>query len=54
LILLGHDVFAEHMRQAHELMQRLAIPHLYENATRRVHRWDTGWLEEAVSLLSRS
>ncbi len=52
IAILGYDAFAEHMKQAHESMQRLDIPHHYNNATWRAHRWDSGWLEEAVRLLS--
>ncbi|MBI4903395.1 MAG: hypothetical protein HY820_07165 [Acidobacteria bacterium] len=51
IALLGYDAFAEHMKQAHEAMQRLEIPHHYDNSTWRAHRWDSGWLEEAVRLL---
>jgi hypothetical protein len=51
IALLGYDAFEEHMRKAHEAMQRLNIPHHYDNRTRRAHRWDTGWLEGACRLL---
>jgi hypothetical protein len=53
IALLGYDAFAEHMKQAHDLAARLEIPHHYENSKWRAHRWDSGWLEEAVALLER-
>lgn len=51
LAILGYDAFEEHTRKAHEALHRLKIPHYYENDTRRVHRWDTGWLQGACRLL---
>jgi hypothetical protein len=45
--------FGEHTQAAHELMERLRIPHLYENSTSRAHRWDSGWMEWAVEALDR-
>jgi hypothetical protein len=27
---------------AHDLMNSLNIPHIYDNPTRREHRWDSG------------
>jgi hypothetical protein len=49
--LLGYDAFREHMEKAHALMERLGMAHRYENTVRRVHRWDSGWLEGAVGML---
>lgn len=47
----GYGGFQEHHSRAHELMERLGIPHRYENSLRREHRWDSGWLEGAVAAL---
>jgi hypothetical protein len=58
LALLGHGYFGgpnprygHHLEDAHALMERLGIPHLYDNATAREHRWDSGWVEGAVAAL---
>ena len=41
----------DHVDQTHELMERLGIPHIYDNTTYREHRWDSGWMEEVVAAL---
>ena len=43
----------DHLSAGHELMRELGIPHHYENDTRREHRWDSGWLPDAVAALDR-
>lgn len=43
----------DHLTAAHELMDELGIPHVYENDTQRAHRWDSGWLPGAVAALDR-
>lgn len=43
----------DHITAAHELMEELGIPHLYDNGTRRDHRWDSGWLPDAIDALDR-
>lgn len=53
LALSGYDAFEEQTRQAHELMRSLAIPHHYDNSTRRPHRWDSGWLQPALDSLDK-
>ncbi|MBI3207288.1 MAG: hypothetical protein HYZ37_00125 [Candidatus Solibacter usitatus] len=53
IALTGHGSFEAHMREAHELMVRLRVQHLYENSIKRVHRWDSGWLEEAFAALDK-
>lgn len=40
-----------HVDQAHELLESLEIPHIYDNSTEREHRWDSGWMEAAVAAL---
>ncbi len=51
LAVLGYGSFNEHTQNAHELLDALGIPHLYDNGTRREHRWDSGWLEPALRAL---
>lgn len=61
IALLGYGNFGrdapewtfDHLSEAHRLMDDLGIPHLYDNGTKRRHRWDSGWLPEAVELLDR-
>lgn len=43
----------DHLTAAHDLMDDLGIPHLYDNETPREHRWDSGWLPDAVAALDR-
>ncbi|MDN5686032.1 MAG: hypothetical protein L0G94_05010 [Brachybacterium sp.] len=43
----------DHLSAAHELLDDLGIPHLYDNDTSRKHRWDSGWLPDAISALDR-
>lgn len=51
LILTGYGNFAQPMEEAHRLLEELEVPHEYDNAAHREHRWDTGWVEQAVGLL---
>jgi S-formylglutathione hydrolase FrmB len=51
LVLTGYGNFREHHRNAHRLMERLGIQCAYRDGPARKHRWDSGWLEEAVGLL---
>jgi enterochelin esterase-like enzyme len=51
LILTGYGSFRQDHRQAHELLTRLEIPHLYRDGPKRKHDWHSGWVAEAVGLL---
>jgi putative esterase len=51
LALLGYGSFSEHTQKTHEFLDALGIPHLYDNRTRREHRWDSGWLDPALQAL---
>ena len=35
----------------HDLLNQLAIPHVYRDGPQRKHDWHSGWVEEAVGLL---
>ncbi len=37
--------------EIHRLMVELGIPHRYLYEKKRIHRWDSGWIPEAVSFL---
>ena len=43
----------DHLSAGHDLMEELGIPHHYHNHTRREHRWDSGWLPDAVATLAQ-
>ncbi|MGB4137977.1 MAG: alpha/beta hydrolase-fold protein [Microbacterium sp.] len=43
----------DHIGEAHLLLDELGIPHVYDNDTYRAHRWDSGWLPDAVAALAR-
>jgi len=52
LVLTGYaGSFRSHHIEAHELLQELGVPHVYRDGPKRDHRWGSGWLDEAVSLL---
>lgn len=51
LVLLGYNLFREHQVGLHELLLRMKIPHDYEDGPKRAHRWDSGWLPDAISRL---
>lgn len=59
IALLGYGNFGKHAPQwtfdhlsaGHDLMDELGVPHVYRNETRRKHRWDSGWLPEALAAL---
>lgn len=46
----GYGSFRQHHQQAHSLMERLEIPHLYADGPQRKHHWDGGWVPEAVRM----
>jgi hypothetical protein len=48
-----HPKFGPHLEQAHALLKSLGIRHIYDEGTCRDHRWDSGWLEEAVAALDQ-
>jgi hypothetical protein len=47
-----HPTFGPHIEEAHALMESLRIPHIYDDSSQREHRWDSGWLEPAVTALA--
>ena len=51
VILLGYGNFRQQHQQAHALLQKLDIPHVYRDDPERKHDWHSGWVEEAVGLL---
>ena len=51
IVLLGYGLFRSDVVSAHELMQSLDISHTFRDGPKRVHRWDSGWLREAIEIL---
>jgi hypothetical protein len=47
----GFSDFRGHHQFLHFQMQKLGIPHEYEDGPCRAHRWDSGWLADAVAFL---
>jgi hypothetical protein len=47
-----HPKYGPHIEEAHALMERLRIPHIYDDSVQREHRWESGWLEPAVAALA--
>ncbi len=52
LVLSGYANFRGQHVRIHEEMTRWGIPHVYRDGPKREHRWDSGWLPEAVELLA--
>jgi S-formylglutathione hydrolase FrmB len=48
LTVLGYDAFQDQIQQAGDELQKLGVPHFFDNDTRRKHAWDSGWFPEAV------
>lgn len=53
LILLGYGNFRAEHEQAHALMDKLKVAHEYRDGPERKHDWHSGWVNEAVELLTR-
>ena len=52
LVLTGYaGSFRQHHIKTHALLKELEIPHVYRDGPKRDHRWGSGWLDEAVTLL---
>lgn len=51
LVLMGHGFCRDQVEKAHQLMETLKIPHVYDNRTKRVHQWQSGWFPDAVRYL---
>lgn len=54
LALLGYGGFRKEHQQTHALMEKLKIPHVYEDGPSRKHDWHSGWVAEAMRLLTKS
>jgi hypothetical protein len=53
LVLSGYANFRLQHVRIHEEMARWRIPHVYRDGPKREHRWDSGWVPEAVELLMK-
>jgi hypothetical protein len=53
LVLTGYGSFRGQHVRIHEDMTRWGIPHVYRDGPAREHRWDSGWVPEAVELLMK-
>jgi hypothetical protein len=51
LALYGYSDFRGQHQFLHHYLLRLGIPHSYEDGPRRQHRWDSGWVKQAVEFL---
>jgi hypothetical protein len=52
LALYGYSDFRGHHQFLHFRMLKLGISHEYADGPRREHRWDSGWLPEAVGFVA--
>lgn len=51
LILMGYGEIKDQVEQAHSLMESLHVPHMYDNRIEREHKWQSGWMPDAVKYL---
>lgn len=54
LIHLGFDNFRDHHERAEALMKKVEVAREYRDGPRREHLWGSGWLPEAVEMLTRT
>ena len=52
LVLLGYGNFQAAVTAAHQRLNTLQIAHVYRDGPARKHHWNSGWLQEAVTLLA--
>ena len=52
LVLTGYDNFRTHHETAHRLLDEAKVPHVYRDGPKLKHVWNSGWVEEAVELLT--
>lgn len=50
----GIGSFLKQQAAAHQLLKKLNIPHEYTDGPKRIHRWDSGWIKDAVDWLAES
>lgn len=50
LTILGRDLYGDHARAFHALLDEHRVPHRYDNGLRYQHRWDSGWVPDAIDL----
>jgi hypothetical protein len=53
LALYGYSEFRGHHQFLHYRLLQFGIAHDYADGPRRAHRWDSGWLPDAVEFLAR-
>ncbi len=53
LAISGYGGFEEQVAGAHARMTELGVPHEFDNTTKRVHHWSSGWMEPAMAALDR-
>ncbi|HEU5118111.1 MAG TPA: PIG-L family deacetylase, partial [Isosphaeraceae bacterium] len=51
LALFGYSNFRREHETIHDLLLDLKIPHVYQDAPKREHIWESGWLPEVVKCL---
>ena len=52
LIHMGYDAFRQHHLEAEDLLDELKVAHVFRDGPQRKHAWSSGWLPEAVELLT--
>jgi len=53
LIHIGYGNFRDDHVEFESLLNELNIPHIYQHGPKRDHHWNSGWVEDAVRLVTR-
>jgi S-formylglutathione hydrolase FrmB len=54
LALMGYGNFRKDHQAAHELLEKLKVPHEYQDGPPRKHDWHSGWVTSGVQFLVQS
>jgi hypothetical protein len=52
LALSGHGILREDLSAAHHQLTGLGIAHIHRDGPERPHRWDSGWVPEALDAIT--
>lgn len=51
LTIVGSQIFGQHTREFHALLESLNIPHHYDNSVKFKHHWESGWVPRALEIM---
>lgn len=54
LAIVGSQIFGQHTREFHALLDSLNIPHRFDNSVKFKHQWESGWVTRALEVMLRA